>query len=62
MYIFELIRFARVFSYVTDFNAHNKILTAKLLQRSTSYGVHISELIRFARMFTYVTDFNAHIK
>ena len=30
VYIFQFIRFARVSSYVTDFNARNKILTGKL--------------------------------
>ena len=33
-YITQLIRFARVSSHVTDFNARNKILTGKL---SVSY-------------------------
>ena len=32
VYISQLIRFARVSSYVADFNARNKSLTAKLLQ------------------------------
>ena len=33
VYISQLIRFARVSSHVVDFNARNKSLTAKLLQR-----------------------------
>ena len=33
VYISQLIRFARVSSHVTDFNARNKSLTAKLLQQ-----------------------------
>ena len=32
IYIYQLIRFARVCNHVTDFNARNKCLTAKLLQ------------------------------
>ena len=32
VYISQLIRFARVCNHVTDFNARNKCLTAKLLQ------------------------------
>ena len=32
VYISQLIRFARVSSLLIDFNARNKILTAKLLQ------------------------------
>ena len=31
VYIFQLIRFARASSYVTDFNTLNKLLTQKLL-------------------------------
>ena len=34
VYISQLIRFARVSSYLIDFNARNKFLTAKLLQQS----------------------------
>ena len=34
VYISQLIRFARVCNHVTDFNARNKCLTAKLLHRA----------------------------
>ena len=37
VYISQLIRFARVSSHVADFNARNKILTAKLLQQGYCY-------------------------
>ena len=37
VYISQLIRFARVSSHVTDFNAHNKSLTAKFLQQGYRY-------------------------
>ena len=37
VYISQLIRFARVSSHVTDFNARNKSLTAKLLQQGYRY-------------------------
>ena len=37
VYISQLIRFARVFSHVADFNARNKSLTAKLLQQGYRY-------------------------
>ena len=33
VYISQLIRFARVSSYVTDFNTRNKLLTQKLLKQ-----------------------------
>ena len=37
VYISQLIRFARVSSRVTDFNARNKILTANFLQQRYRY-------------------------
>ena len=37
VYISQLIRVARVSSHATDFNARNKILTAKLLHRGYRY-------------------------
>ena len=38
VYISQLIRFARVCNHVTDFNARNKYLTAKLLQQGYRYN------------------------
>ena len=38
VYIFQLIRFARVYTYVDDLNTRNKVLTAKLLKQG--YGYH----------------------
>ena len=37
VYISQLIRFAGVSSHLTDFNARNKSLTAKLLQQRCRY-------------------------
>ena len=37
VYISQIIRFARVFNYVTDFNVRNRCLTAKLLQQGYRY-------------------------
>ena len=37
VYISHLIRFARVFSHVDDFNDRNKCLTAKLLKQGYRY-------------------------
>ena len=37
VYISQLIKFARVCNHVTDFNARNKCLTAKLLQQGYRY-------------------------
>ena len=39
VYISQLIRFARVSSYIDDFNTRNKIVTTKLLRQG--YGYHI---------------------
>ena len=37
VYISQLIRFARIFSNVDDFNTRNKVLTAKLLRQGKRY-------------------------
>ena len=37
VYIFHLIRFARVSSHVDDFNTRNKVSTAKLLRQGYRY-------------------------
>ena len=45
VYISRLIRFARVCSHVDDFNAHNKCLTAKLINR-------VIDIINFEKFFS----------
>ena len=45
VYISQLIRFARVYSHVEDFNGRNKCLTAKLLKQS--YRFH-----KFRKLFS----------
>ena len=37
VYIYQIIRFARVSSHVDDFNTRNKVLTAKLLRQGYRY-------------------------
>ena len=37
VYISQIIRFARIFSHVEDFNARNKCLTSKLLKQNHQY-------------------------
>ena len=37
VYISQLIRFARVSSYITDFNTRNKLITQKLLKQGYRY-------------------------
>ena len=48
-YISQLIRIARVSSYVTDLNARNKTLTAKLLQQG--YRNHIFFILFFSKFY-----------
>ena len=38
VYIYQLIRFARFFSHVDDFNTLNKVLTAKLIRQGYRYN------------------------
>ena len=45
VYISQLIRFARVCNHVTDFNARNECLTAKLLQQGYRYHCPNNHLI-----------------
>ena len=61
VYISQLIRFARVSCHVTNFNIHNKLLTAKLLNQ----GYHklrkaFSKFYR--RHFDLVSKFNVGLK
>ena len=61
IYISQLIRFARVYNHVTDFNARNKCLTAKLLQQ----GYHklrktFSQF--YHRHYELISKFNVGLK
>ena len=47
VYISQLIRFARVCNHVTDFNARNICLTAKLLQQGYRYHKHRKTFSKF---------------
>ena len=50
VYISQFIRFARVSCHVTDFNAHNKILTGKLLHQAIG-------IINFEKFFlNFIAD------
>ena len=42
VYISQLVRFARAFSYVADFNTRNKLLTQKLLKQGYREGCPLS--------------------
>ena len=63
VYISQLIIFARVFSHVTDFNARNKSLAAKLLQQG--YWCHKLRKIFtkfYRRHYELVSKFNIGLK
>ena len=63
VYISQLIRFARVSSHVTDFNARNKILTAKLLQQGYRYHKLRKAFSKFYRRhYELIAKFNVGLK
>ena len=63
VYISQLIRFARVSSHVTDFNARNKSLTAKLLQQGYQYHKLRKTFSKFYRRhYELVSKFNVGLK
>ena len=51
VYISQLIGFARASSYVTDFNAHNKLLTQKLLKQGYRYHKLCKTFSKFYRRY-----------
>ena len=63
VYISHLIRFARVFSHVADFNARNKSLTAKRLQHGYRYHKLRKTFSKFYRRhYELVSKFNVGLK
>ena len=63
VYISQLIRFARVSSHVVDFNAHNKSLTAKLLQQGYRYHKLRKTFSKFYRRhYELVSKFSVGLK
>ena len=63
VYISQLIRFARVSSHVVDFNARNKSLTAKLLQRGCRCrGLRGTFSKFYRRHYELVSKFNVGLK
>ena len=59
----KLIRFARVSSYVADFNARNKSLSAKLLQQGYRYHKLRKTFSKFYRRhYELVSKFNVGLK
>ena len=63
VYISQLIRLARVSSHVTDFNNHNKLLTAKLLNQCYRYHKLRKGFSKFYRRHSdLVSKFNVGFK
>ena len=63
IYISQLIRFARVSSHVTDFNARNKILTCKLLHQGYRYHkLSKSFFLIYRRHYELVSKFKVGLK
>ena len=62
-YISQLIRFARVCNHVTDFNARNKCLTAKLLQQGYRYHKLRKTFSKFYRRhYELISKYNVGLK
>ena len=63
VYISQLIRFARVSSHMSDFNARNKSLTAKFLQQGYRYHKLRKTFSKFYRRhYELVFKFNVELK
>ena len=63
VYISQLIRFARVCNHVTDFNARNKCLTAKLLQLGYRYPKLRKTFSKFYRRhYELISKYNVWLK
>ena len=63
VYIFQLIRFARASSHVTDFNNRNKFLTAKLLKQGYRYHKLRKAFSKFNRShFEVIEKYHVSLK
>ena len=63
VYISQLIRFARVCNHVTDFNAQNKCLTAKLLEQVYRYHKLRKAFSKFYRRhYELISKYNVGLK
>ena len=63
VYISQLIRFARVCNHVTDFNARNKCLTAKLLLQGYRYHKLRKTFSKFYRRhYELISKYNVGLK
>ena len=63
VYISQLTRFARVCNHVTDFNARNKCLTAKLLQQVNGINKFRKTFSKFYRRhYELISKYNVGLK
>ena len=63
VYIFQIIRFARASSHVTDFNNRNKFLTAKLLKHGNRYHKLRKAFSKFYRRhFELIEKYHVSLK
>ena len=63
VYILQLIRFARLCNHNADFNARNKCLTAKLLQKGHRYHKLRKTFSKFyCRHYELISKFNVRLK
>ena len=63
VYISQLIRFARAFCYITDFNTRNKLLTQKLLKKGYRYHKLRKTFSKFyRRYYDLISKFQVRLK
>ena len=63
VYISQLFRFARAFSYVADFNTRNKLLTQKLLKQCYRYHkLHKTFSTFYRRYYDLFSEFQVGLK
>ena len=63
VYISQLIRFARAFSNLSDFNCRNKALTAKRLRQGYGYFKHRKAFSKFYRRHSAMVEkYNVSLK
>ena len=63
VYISQLIRFARAFSYVTDFNTRNKLLTQKLIKQGYRYHKLRKTFSKYyRRYYDLISKFQVRLK
>ena len=61
-YIFQLIRFARVSSYVDHFNTRNKVLTTKRPKQGYRYKLRKTFIKFYRRHFVILSKYNVGLK